>query len=71
MIAPDSKMPIGAPPPFGSSIDDRGHAVVGADLQEVVGELIAAADVERDHLVGRSPASSSRIVTFFPFGVGQ
>ena len=49
-MAPDSKMAIGSPPgPVG--IDDRRHAVVRADGEEVRRELLAAADVHRlDHI---------------------
>jgi hypothetical protein len=34
-------------------IDDGGHAVVGADLEEVGLELLARPDVHRDQLVGQ------------------
>ena len=46
-MAPDSKSVIGAPPSAGSSIDDRGHAVVGRDREERVAELIALPDPAR------------------------
>ena len=54
MIAPDSKSAIGAPPPFGRVVDHRRHAVVRADLEELVAELIAAADAARDDPVGQA-----------------
>ena len=46
-MAPDSKIEIGLPP--GPVIDDRRHAVVGRDRQEVRLELFALGDVHRDH----------------------
>jgi hypothetical protein len=70
MIAPDSKTEIGAPPPAGRVIDHHRHAVIRVHLEEFRRELVAAADVARDDLV-IAPHSSSRMVTFLPFGVGQ
>jgi len=51
MIAPDSKMLTGAPPPFGAWSTNTGHAVVGIDLQKVRFELIAASDIAGDYFV--------------------
>ena len=52
MIAPDSKTANGAPPSAGVVIDHGRHAVVRVHLQELRRELVAAADVARDDLVG-------------------
>ena len=54
MIAPDSKTLIGAPPPFGFVIDDRRHAVIGIELEELVVELVATPDIERDDVVWKA-----------------
>ncbi|KAI1691990.1 hypothetical protein DdX_21503 [Ditylenchus destructor] len=51
-------------------IDDRRHAVVRRDRQELRLELVALADVDVLHLVGNA-SSSSMIVILWPFGVGQ
>ena len=53
MIAPDSKMLIGGAAVGRLVIDDRRHAIVGADLEELVFELVALADVARHDVVGR------------------
>ena len=51
MIAPDSKMLIGAPPPLGVVVDQDRHAVIGIDLQKVGLELVAAPDIAGNQIV--------------------
>jgi hypothetical protein len=70
MIAPDSKMEIGAPPPAGSSSTIARHAVVRPDLQKAVGEL-SPRPMRQGTMRYGIAHSSRRIVTFFPFVVGQ
>jgi len=58
----------GSPPPSVRATTGR-HPVVGADLQEVFGELVAAAVVGVGRLVG-TPSSSSRM-SLLAVGCGQ
>jgi len=47
-----------------------GVAAIWADAQEVIAELLAPAD-PTGIIRYSNPLSSKRILTFFPFGVGQ
>ena len=70
MIAPNSKTLIGAPPSAGAWSTIAGMRLLGEIFRNSGSNWSPLPMLQGTMLYG-IPSSSSRIVTFFPFGVGQ
>ncbi len=70
MMAPDSKMATGSPPPVGALSTITGMRWLGFIFRNA-GVNWSPRPMFTGTMLYGIPASSSRIVTFLPFGVGQ